>query len=242
MAPPSKQFRLRVCSGTYNQTDYSLEMQARWSSKLRPGAIDLQLICFSYLYAQAPDLRVQGGRSLGGTASGHVSGIGCNVNKPSSLGTVRIKSKDSLVAPTVAPQYFVSQADRDVGREAVRMAYAIMTSPPMREKLSEPLGIDDETIRSDSLLDRYIQSQYSTTYHFCGSCRMATREKGGVVDQSGKVYGLQDLRICDASVIPTVPAANTMWTTMMFAERIGRSVASGKDVGCEQGASARARL
>ena len=60
---------------------------------------------------------------------------------------------------------------------------------------------------------------------------MAVRGKGGVVDQSGRVYGVQGLRVADASVIPTVPASNTMWTTMMFAERIGRSVRDGVDVG-----------
>jgi choline dehydrogenase len=60
---------------------------------------------------------------------------------------------------------------------------------------------------------------------------MAAREKGGVVDQSGRVYGVEGLRVADASVIPTIPAANTMWTTMMFAERIGRSVRDACDVG-----------
>ena len=220
----------RAVPGMYEKTDYSLQQQARWSSSARPGTTDLQIICFSYLFAQAPDPRVQGGRSLGGTASGHVSGIGCNVNKPTSLGTVRIRSRAGRNAPIVAPQYFTTQTDRDTAREVVRAAYAIMTSSPMREKLSEPLGIDQRTIASDSLLDEYIHSQYSTTYHFCGSCRMANREQGGVVDQSGRVYGVPGLRVCDASVIPTVPAANTMWTTMMFAERIGRSIANGRDV------------
>ena len=221
----------RPLPGMYDKIDYSLQQQARWSSTARPGATDLQLICFSYLFAPAPDPRVQGGRNLGGTASGHVSGIGCNVNKPTSLGTVQIRSRDGLDAPIVAPQYLTTRTDRDAAREAVRAAYAIMTSPAMREKLFEPLGIDRRTIESDNLLDEYIMAQYSTTYHFCGSCRMASREIGGVVDQSGRVYGVPGLRVCDASVIPTVPAANTMWTTMMFAERIGRSIASGTDVG-----------
>jgi hypothetical protein len=52
-----------------------------------------------------------------------------------------------------------------------------------------------------------------------------------VVDQSSRVYGVRGLRVCDASILPTVPASNPMWTTMMVAERIGVSVRDGRDVG-----------
>ena len=215
--------------GAYNQDDYSLQMQARWSSTLHPGGIDLQIICFSYLYAQAPDPRVQS-RGLAGTASGHVAGIGCNLNKPTSLGVVSIQSKSPEVAPSVVPNYLQTSHDRQATREVVRKAYKVMTSPAMQTVVEQPIGLDEKVIASDDRLDQYIQGQCSTTYHFCSSCRMASREQGGVVDQSGRVYGVQGLRVCDASIIPTVPACNTMWPTMMFAERIGRSIRDGKDV------------
>ena len=84
-----------------------------------------------------------------------------------------------------------------------------MLSKAMRTLLSPPLGLTPEIIASDRLLDDWIQSQYSSTYHFTSTCRMATLVQDGVVDQSGCVYGVQGLRIADASVIPTVPAANT---------------------------------
>ncbi|RAO74292.1 uncharacterized protein BHQ10_010304 [Talaromyces amestolkiae] len=215
--------------GAYEEDDYSLQMQARWSSSLHPGTTDLQIICFSYLYAQAPDPQVQH-RGLSGTATGHVAGIGCNLNKPTSLGTVTIKSKDSWEAPLVAPNYLQTDHDRKIAREIVRKAYRIMTSSAMQTVLEQPIGLDDTILDSDQLLDRWIDSQYSTTYHFCGTCRMAAREKGGVVDQSGRVYGVQGLRVCDSSVIPTAPAANNMWPTMMFAQRIGLSIRDGTDV------------
>ncbi|EGP91678.1 uncharacterized protein MYCGRDRAFT_32708 [Zymoseptoria tritici IPO323] len=170
-------------------------------------------------------------RSLGGSETGHVAGIGCNLNKPTSHGSVQIGSKDPLQQPVVRPNYLTTAEDRTSAREIVRLGYKIMLSRSMQSRLSLPLGITDDTIRSDNLLDKWIQSQYSSTYHFCCSCRMAARESGGVVDQSGRVYGVKGLRVVDASVIPTVPAANTMWTTMMFAERIGRSLRDGVDVG-----------
>ena len=213
----------------YQQGDYSLEMQARWSSSQRPGTIALQMVCFSYLFVPPSDPASQG-RSLAGTASGHVAGIGCNVNKPTSLGTVAIRSTKPLDHPIISPNYLQTNEDRSLAREAVRQAYRVITTPAMQNVLEEPLTLTRRIVEDNDRLDDWILTQLSSTYHFCGSCRMATRERGGVVDQSGRVYGVQGLRVADASVIPTVPASNTMWTTMMFAERIGCSVRDGLDV------------
>ena len=213
--------------GAYSEGDYSLQMQARWSSKSRKGTTDLQMVCFSYLYAQAPDPRVQQ-RSLGGTVSGHVAGIGCNVNKPTSLGTVRITSKDAEAYPEIDPRYLKSDQDLAAAREAVRKAFAVLSSEPMQAVLGPPIGIDSATADDNAKLDEYIKSHFSSTYHFCGSCRMASRHQGGVVDQCGRVYGVHGLRVCDASILPTVPAANTMWSTMMVAHRLGCSIRDGQ--------------
>ena len=215
--------------GSYTKGDYSLQMQARWSSQSRQGATDLQMVCFSYLYAQVPNGGVQQ-RSIGGTVSGHVAGIGCNVNKPTSLGTVRIISKDGMAYPEVNPRYLESVEDLSAAQEVVRKAFAVISSPPMQAVLGTPIGIDSATIEDNDRLNEYIKSHFSSTYHFCGSCRMADRDKGGVVNQSGQVYGVQGLRVCDASVLPTVPAANTMWSTIMFAHRIGSSIRDGQHV------------
>lgn len=219
--------------GAFKESDFSLQMQARWSSELHPDAIDMQMVCFSYLYSAptqsspapsdiAPHLQAQ--RSLGGTFSGHVAGIGCNVNKPTSVGDVRIRSRSPHDQPRVAPNYLTTSTDRACAREAVRLAYRIVTTAAMQTVLSPPFGLTPAIISSDDLLDKWIQSQYCSTYHFTSTCRMAARDRGGVVDQNGRVYGIQGLRVADASIIPTIPAANTMWTTVMFADRIGRSV------------------
>ncbi|CAL5871555.1 uncharacterized protein PFLUO_LOCUS5808 [Penicillium psychrofluorescens] len=220
--------------GAYTDTDYSLQMQARWSSSLHPGAIDLQMVCFSYLFAQPTDLPIPRGRqpqrSLGGTETGHVAGIGCNINKPSSVGMVEIRSRDPNQMPTVRPNYLSNPHDRALAREVVRTAYAVLTSPTMQTLLTAPLGITAQVVADDMMLDGYIKAHYSTTYHYCGSCRMASREKGGVVDQSGRVYGMKGLRVADASVLPTIPAANTMASSMLVGERVGRSVCDGRSI------------
>lgn len=215
--------------GSYQESDFSLQMQARWSSSVTK-AMDLQMVCFSYLYATPVDSSSQSVRSLGGSAVGHVAGIGCNVNKPTSRGTVRIESRDPKMQPLVSPNYLTTDFDRACARQCVRSAYQIITSDAMQQQLSAPLSLTEEIVASDGLLDDWVRSQFSSTYHFSSTGRMASRQKGGVVDQSARVYGVNDLRVADASVIPTVPAANTMWTTIMFADRIGRSIRDGKPV------------
>jgi choline dehydrogenase len=223
--------------GAYQDDDFSLQMQARWSSSPSSGRLDLQMVCFSYLHSTPPQppssaavTTGNGQRSLGGTASGHVAGIGCNLNKPTSLGSVRIHTTDPSEQPAIAPGYFTTATDRAAARKAVRLAYEIMQSEPMQQHLSPAIGLTLEIMGRDNLLDEWITSQYSSTYHFTSSCRMAAREQGGVVDQSGRVYGVTGLRVADASVIPTIPAANTMWTAIMFAERIGRSIRDGQPI------------
>lgn len=220
----------RPREGVYTEHDYSLQCQARWSSSIQPGAIDHQLVCFSYLYAHATDPSTRQ-RNLSGTATGHVAGVGCNVNKPTASGTISITSRDPDVLPKVEIDYLGTASDRASAREIVRTGYRVITSASMQSVLEQPLGIDDSIVDSDVELDEFCRSQVTSTYHFCCSCRMASRENDGVVDQSGRVYGVSGLRVCDASIIPTVPASNAMWTTMMFADRIGRSVRDGKDVG-----------
>lgn len=218
----------RPRSGAYLDTDYSLQWQARWSSSQHPRAIDLQMVCFSYLFVTADPANQTKG--LAGTATGHVAGIGCNVNKPTSIGTVAIRTKNAHDQPDVSPNYLQTRTDQCVAREVVRQAYQVITSSAMREVVEEPLILTEAIVSDDALLDEWIQSQYSSTYHFSGTCRMASPKKGGVVDQSGRVYGVRGLRVADASIIPTIPASNTMWTTMMFADRIGCSVRDAKDV------------
>ncbi|KAL8854089.1 MAG: hypothetical protein Q9198_010936 [Flavoplaca austrocitrina] len=215
--------------GAFDADDFSLQCTARWSSELRPNCVDLQLVCFSYLFTDASSaLGAQ--RNLAANATGHVAGIGCNVNRPGSLGTVLIQSLDATDQPVVIPNYLQSPSDKAMAREAVRRGYEVIASPAMQSVLGLPMGIDLEIMNSNERLDQYIEKQVTSTYHFSGTCRMATRENGGVVDQSGRVYDVQCLRVADASVIPTVPASNTMWTTAMFAERIGSSIRDGLPV------------
>ncbi|KAG4418108.1 hypothetical protein IFR04_008769 [Cadophora malorum] len=159
------------------------------------------------------------------------AGIGCNLNKPTFPGTTLIESRDPNILPKVTLDYLGTAADRASARECVRKGYGLIQSAAMQSVLEAPFGLEDSIIASGDELDKFCRADITSNYHLSSSCRMATRDKGGVVDQSGRVYGTTGLRVCDASIIPTIPPSNNMWTTMMFAERIGRSVRDRQDVG-----------
>jgi choline dehydrogenase-like flavoprotein len=73
---------------------------------------------------------------------------------------------------------------------------------------------------SDAELGSAIRSRIRTIHHPVGTCRMGPAgEADAVVDARGKVHGMDGLYVVDASIMPTVPAANTNLPTIMVAER-----------------------
>lgn len=65
--------------------------------------------------------------------------------------------------------------------------------------------------------------------HQMGSCRMSTSQKNGVVDETGKVWGTEDLYVADASVLPSASGVNPMITVMTIADHIARGIAATLD-------------
>ena len=65
-------------------------------------------------------------------------------------------------------------------------------------------------------------------FHTAGTCRMgAADDRGAVVDPSGRVYGVSGLRVCDASIMPTLMRGNTNIPTLMLAEKIAATINAG---------------
>jgi choline dehydrogenase len=75
-------------------------------------------------------------------------------------------------------------------------------------------------VRTDDEWLAYARQYGSTAYHLIGTCRMGpATDKTSVVDDQLRVHGLQGLRVVDASVMPSMPSANTYSSTMMIAEK-----------------------
>ena len=80
--------------------------------------------------------------------------------------------------------------------------------------------LDHEThLRSDADIEALVRERVETVYHPTSTCRMAPEAEGGVVDDELRVYGVEGLRVADASIFPTIPATHLQAPTAMVASR-----------------------
>jgi choline dehydrogenase len=139
--------------------------------------------------------------------------------KPFSHGRLRLRSRNPDVAPVIDLGYFTHPADIPRLIEAVHVARSIAKTPPLAALLRHEIFPGSRT--SSALgLESAILDSVTTYHHPVGTCRMGpASDKAAVVDPHGNVHGIEGLSIIDASIIPTIPSANTNLPTIMVAER-----------------------
>ena len=103
----------------------------------------------------------------------------------------------------------------------VRLALKLSEHPAFEPIIESRIEPTEEEAASDEALHVYILREISTGQHSSGTCKMGpASDPMAVVDQYGKVRGIQNLRVVDASIMPDCIRANTNVTTMMIGERI----------------------
>ncbi len=86
----------------------------------------------------------------------------------------------------------------------------------------------DGILRDEKLMEEWIRAGVQGDWHACGTCRMGRRDDPvSVVDPSGRVYGVDGLRVVDASIMPSVPCANTNISTIMIGEKMADTILAG---------------
>ena len=86
----------------------------------------------------------------------------------------------------------------------------------------------DEELASDRSLDDWLMRRATTSHHSSGTCKMGpASDSMAVVDQYGRVHGIDGLRVADASIMPDCIRANTNATTMVIGERIADLIGQG---------------
>jgi choline dehydrogenase-like flavoprotein len=94
----------------------------------------------------------------------------------------------------------------------------------IQERLEPP----DDVLNSNEKLDSWIMREVSTSQHISCTCKMGpSTDPMAVVDQYGRVHGIQGLRVVDASIMPDCIRANTNVTTMMIGERVSDFILQG---------------
>jgi choline dehydrogenase len=101
-----------------------------------------------------------------------------------------------------------------------RQCWRLLRETAFSERIAEIPVWTDELVRSDAL-ESALRRATGTAYHPVATARMGKRDdEGALVDEQCRVYGIENLRVVDASVMPSIPRANTNLPCIMIAERM----------------------
>ena len=135
-----------------------------------------------------------------------------------SRGRVKLTSKDPFQHPSILFNYMSHEQDWQEFRDAIRITRKIMHQPALDAYRGEEIS-PGKHIQSDAELDEFVRNHAETAFHPSCSCKMGEDDLA-VVDGYGRVHGLQNLRVIDASIMPFIVTGNLNATTIMMAEKL----------------------
>ncbi|KAI0368021.1 GMC oxidoreductase [Pilatotrama ljubarskyi] len=180
-----------------------------------PGAPDIELFFSPVAYK---------GHTGDNMPLGHYFALHGVLLRPTSKGTIRLKSSDPKDPPIIDPQYLSTQHDVAVLVRAARLLARIVRTEPLAGML-DPAGDADADLDhalhelDDAAVAERVRAKAETLYHPACTARMAPKEDGGVVDPFLRVHGIPNLRVVDASVFPTIVSGHTAAPTYAIAEK-----------------------
>jgi len=148
----------------------------------------------------------------------------CNL-RPTSRGSIHIRSADPADKPVIAPNYLATDEDRKVAADSLRVTRRLMRQPALapyrpEEYLPGPVIGDDAESLAKAAGDIG-----TTIFHPVGTAKMGlASDPMAVVDERLRVICIDGLRVADASVMPTITSGNTNTPTLMIAEKGARMI------------------
>ncbi|NMK47970.1 GMC family oxidoreductase N-terminal domain-containing protein [Achromobacter sp. Bel] len=202
---------------------------SRWLFK-RPSIMALSPSLLHYFWKSRPELTapdLQGVFTPASYKEGYVGvlddfpGMTAGVwqHRPDSRGQVRIRSADPLQDPVILANYLADERDQQTLVRGIRLARRLLQSQALApyfdsEALPGPL------CESDSELLDFARRFGVSSYHVNGTARMGPADdKYAVVDAQLRVHGVENLRVIDSSVMPSMPSANICAATMMIGNK-----------------------
>ncbi len=149
--------------------------------------------------------------------------IGYNPCKPTSVGSVHIKSRSAFDAPQMTPNYLTTEHDQKLMLAGMRLMRSMLSTDAFGSVVEEELS-PGSMVSSDEDMMRFIRDNAWTVFHQCSTCRMGDHPETSVVSASLKVHGVDGLRVVDASVFPSIPTGNTNAPVIMVAEKAAQHI------------------
>ncbi|KAJ8958492.1 hypothetical protein NQ318_002286 [Aromia moschata] len=145
--------------------------------------------------------------------------------RPKSRGRLMLKTDDYRTKPMIFANYFAAKEDMATIVKGVRLILNITAQPGLQKLGTRLHSIPiPQCAKYGFGTDQYFGCMAKhftfTIYHYSGTCKMGpSSDKRAVVDPRLRVYGVKNLRVVDASIIPEIPAAHTNAPTFMIAEK-----------------------
>lgn len=139
-----------------------------------------------------------------------------------SRGRVKLRSRDPREHPSILFNYMAEALDWREFRDAIRITREIIAQPALDRFRGQELSPGAQ-LKSDAEIDAFVRSRAETAYHPSCSCAMGY-DNMAVVDNEGRVHGLEGLRVVDASIMPRITTGNLNAPTIMMAEKIADQI------------------
>jgi choline dehydrogenase len=143
--------------------------------------------------------------------------------RPTSRGTVTIRSRDAHQPPAMQPNYLSTELDCATAVAGIRVARAIAAAPAMAEYIVDEYR-PGPAAQSDAELLDFARNYGATIFHPAGTCKMGD-DALAVVDSRLRVHGIDGLRVVDGSIMPTLVSGNTNAPIIMIAEKAADMIA-----------------
>ena len=149
------------------------------------------------------------------------SGSGCTLNsytlRPRSRGSVMLSGSNPEDKPRVDPNFIADPYDLKTSAEGVKISREIMNQAALAKYIKRE-HFPGENVKTQADFEAYARQFGRTSYHPTGTCKMGSDEMA-VVDPELRVHGLEGIRVCDSSIMPSLIGSNTNAASIMIGEK-----------------------
>lgn len=175
---------------------------------------DIQLYFSPVSYTRAPP----GKRPLMNPDPFSAFLLGVSNCRPTSRGSINIRSSNPFDNPEINPNYLTTDHDVSELLEGVKFLRRMADTAPLKNIILEEIR-PGPSCRTEEQLIEDIRNYSWTVFHPTSTCRMGPNDDNAVVDSQLKVFGVEKLRVVDASVFPFLVSGNTNAPVIMVAEK-----------------------